>query len=497
MSTTDQTPEFQPVWAHDLANAGGGDIPWLWHGFLAPGKTTLLTSQWKSGKTTLAAILLARLKEGGQVAGLDLRPGKAVIISEESSQDWYQRSRKLAFGDHLCWFIRPFRGRPSFRDWQALQDTILDLHAAHHFDLAVIDPLLQFLPAASENSATGMIDFLSTLNRFKEAGMALWLPHHPRKGRVLPGQAARGSGALSGFVDIIMEKDFYKAADSTDRRRCITAYSRSDQTPRRLVIELNAEGTDYLNRGEFEPDDFMENWKHVRGVLQESRTKLTRKEILDNWPPDYPAPSSITLYRWLEHALKLRLVNHDGLGTKAYPFHYWLVERENDAWFVYIKQMERFYQELHQIVLDMGYFDTNEMPADAKEKAEQVARQRVYGDAPPKVPWAEDDAPQTPAPFAAEASEDSPPPPASAASAESSAPGNSAGPAEPTVPAESSAPAACDMETPAGSEPVASPDLPPTAESPGSRQDPDTTAPPPPAPAPPPWTGGMGIWVPR
>ena len=51
-----------------------------------------------------------------------------------------------------------------------------------------------------------------------------------------------------------------------------------------LMIELNAEGTDYTNRGEFEADDFLENWKHVRGVLREMRTKPTRKDILDDWP---------------------------------------------------------------------------------------------------------------------------------------------------------------------------------------------------------------------
>jgi hypothetical protein len=103
-----EQPAFRPLWTRDLATAGQGDIPWIWHGFLAPGMATLLTSQWKAGKTTLIAALLARLKEGGQFAGLALRPGKAVILSEESPQHWYQHNRRLAFGDHLCWFCRPF-----------------------------------------------------------------------------------------------------------------------------------------------------------------------------------------------------------------------------------------------------------------------------------------------------------------------------------------------------------------------------------------------------
>jgi len=47
------TPSFQPLWANELAG-DARDINWLWHGFLAPGLTTLLTSQSKSGKTTLA-----------------------------------------------------------------------------------------------------------------------------------------------------------------------------------------------------------------------------------------------------------------------------------------------------------------------------------------------------------------------------------------------------------------------------------------------------------
>ena len=37
------------------------------------------------------------------------------------------------------------------------------------------------------------------------AGLALWLSHHPRKGRFLEGQAARGSWSLPGYIDIVME----------------------------------------------------------------------------------------------------------------------------------------------------------------------------------------------------------------------------------------------------------------------------------------------------
>ena len=47
-------------------------ITWLWQGLIARGKITLLTSQWKSGKTTLVSVLLSKLQTGGELAGLTL-----------------------------------------------------------------------------------------------------------------------------------------------------------------------------------------------------------------------------------------------------------------------------------------------------------------------------------------------------------------------------------------------------------------------------------------
>src|SRR5437899_3206097 len=71
------------LWLSDLAAAAQTQPSWLWHGYLAPGNVTLLTGQWKHGKTTLLAVLLAKLKAGGQLAGLRLAAARAVVVSEE------------------------------------------------------------------------------------------------------------------------------------------------------------------------------------------------------------------------------------------------------------------------------------------------------------------------------------------------------------------------------------------------------------------------------
>src|SRR5438874_915509 len=56
---------------------------WLWQGFLTAGAITLLTSQWKAGKTTLLAVLLSKMKTGGRLAGLKVAAGRAVVLTEE------------------------------------------------------------------------------------------------------------------------------------------------------------------------------------------------------------------------------------------------------------------------------------------------------------------------------------------------------------------------------------------------------------------------------
>jgi hypothetical protein len=62
MSPTDLPQE---VWDHALATISPSSLDWLWHGYVATGNITLLTSRWKAGKTTLLSLLLSRRKTGG------------------------------------------------------------------------------------------------------------------------------------------------------------------------------------------------------------------------------------------------------------------------------------------------------------------------------------------------------------------------------------------------------------------------------------------------
>jgi hypothetical protein len=316
------------VWAADLSKAGGEGTGWLWEGFLARGHVTLLTSQWKSGKTTLLAILLSKFRNGGVLAGRPVTAAKAVVVSEESAGEWKKRGELLDFGNSSCFFCRPFPGKPTHEQWLALMDRLAILGTKDGVNLAVIDSLTTFLPGRDENHAPSIIEAMMPWQRLTKAGMSVLAIHHPKKGKTLPGQAARGSGALACFVDTVVEMTWFGRSVENDRRRRLQSFSRFPETPRQLVMELNREGTDYVALGDFHEEEFLRGWEQLRAVLEDANQKLTRREVQAEWPADFEPVTHSTLWRWLDQAVGRGLVLREGTGRKNSPFRYWLPGQE-------------------------------------------------------------------------------------------------------------------------------------------------------------------------
>jgi hypothetical protein len=320
----------QRLLAGQIGQALDSTRAWLWQGYVSPGNVTLLTSLWKSGKTTLVSVLLARMAQGGLLAGLPVASGCAAIFSEESSDHWAARSRRLNLGNHVSLFCRPFPAKPTIGEWHGLVDAMLELRRCEGLDLVVIDPLVVFLPGGNENAAGPITQSLLLLRRLTEVGLAVVLVHHPRKGTCQAGQAARGNGALASCVDILLEMNYYTAPDDEDRRRWLRGYSRDPATPRRTILELTEAGDDYRVHSSVALDPAGETIPVLHLVLQDATERMTQRQILADWPDDFARPDRSTLCRALNLGITGGRICRGGVGRKSDPYVYWLPGKEDD-----------------------------------------------------------------------------------------------------------------------------------------------------------------------
>jgi hypothetical protein len=344
---SDLTPQF--LWDDQMTPNRQAGPEWIWHGLLARGMCTLLTGHGKAaGKTTLLSLLLDRRGGGGQLAGLNVAPGKTILVSEESQQIWDDRLRRHNFRGNVCFCPQPFLGIPTPQQWQALVEQIRHFQGTHGADLAVVDPLAPFV--TSENNAQSLLAALLPLHALTRAGMGVLILHHPGKKETRVGLAARGSTALLGHVDISI--DMRRPRGSPDsRRRRLLALSRFSETPRQLLLELNTDATDYVPVAEDDAgqDDFQAYLTAFQMVLEDAPQKLTRGDILAEWPADFDKPGETTLKRWLSRAVERGLILCEGTGRKTDAFRYWLPAteakwREQNPFYDHFEKQRREYK---------------------------------------------------------------------------------------------------------------------------------------------------------
>jgi KaiC/GvpD/RAD55 family RecA-like ATPase len=299
------------------------NIDWLWEGYIARDHVTLFVGIWKGGKTTLLAHLLKAMEDGGELGG-DVSPCKILVVTEEGKGHWARRRDKLDIGSHLSIVSRPFKGRPTQNDWEMLIDMIAKDVKQIGFDLVVIDSWQAVNPCQDENDAADTMAALAPLSQLSEAGAAVLLVHHPKKGDAGQGQASRGSGALTGWVDTIVELRRFSTSDNRDRRRVLQAYGRFDETPDQVVVELTDDGyTCVGTAGDAKQSDRLE----VIAEILDSDWR-TREDIRDRWPVEtIPKPGTSTLRTDLNAGFEAGKWERQGKGRKGDPFVYRFVSR--------------------------------------------------------------------------------------------------------------------------------------------------------------------------
>jgi len=323
---------LEPIRGVDLLAAHDQQAPisWLWEGMLAAGNITLLTSVWKAGKSSLLSLLLAGRHQGSVLLGRIIEPGASAVVSEEPAELWRRRARNLAFGPNLSLFCRPFNRTPSREQWNELIGCLVLEHETHGVNLVAFDPLIHVLPCGESNTIE-LRDALEALRRLTDLNIAILILHHTAKRDAGLGKAARGAGALPAFADILLELRV-PPGDPSAHRRWLNGFSRYEETPRQILAEMHVTGTSYQVLSDNDmSDDFSANWDAIAAALTSANTPLTRQDLLKQWPPNRSVPHPGTLWRWLQRALELGLVETSGTGTKGEPFRFRLRERGQKA----------------------------------------------------------------------------------------------------------------------------------------------------------------------
>jgi AAA domain len=324
----DITPAFSPTPLHHLGqNSAPIQTDWLWNGYLARQNITLLTSQWKTGKTTLVAGLIQTMANDGTFLGRSCRAGKVLVVSEEADFHWAARQRFFSFGGHAQLMCRPFRARPTPEEWQQVCTFAEDRAIQGELDLLVVDPLVMFVPGNSESDPGTLMNFLQPLRNLAGAGVAVLVLHHPRKAKSAEGSTARGSGLLTGFVDVVLELRRVARTSSDSNERRLSGVSRWPDTPAELYFEWIVGTPEF--RVVDDPDllRFQENWSMVKEILSGRDSLTSHRELLADWPADREAPSRSLLYQWLTRATDLGWVVREGDGTRWHPYAFGLPEQ--------------------------------------------------------------------------------------------------------------------------------------------------------------------------
>jgi AAA domain len=310
-----------PVYVSALSDATAV-VDWTWHGCVAPGHLTLFSALMKCGKSTLLGHLLRSLQDGAPFLGRATRRVRTLLVTEESETIWCGRRDALGLDDHLSLLCRPLLARPNYADWLEFVAHVEQCAGDRECEHVAFDTLGAFAPWKSENDAAEVMGTMTPLNRLTLAGRAVTLFHHIGKADQSEGKAARGSTALAGAADILLELRRYKPDDRQDRRRVLTGLGRFESVPEEIVIELAADGSEYTAHGDKKATLARELADVILDILPAEGPGMTSDEVHEEMTDDV-RPKRATVTEVLRAGAKAGSWQQTGAGKPKNPWRFW------------------------------------------------------------------------------------------------------------------------------------------------------------------------------
>ena len=145
--------------------------------------------------------------------------------------------------------------------------------------IVIFDTLGKFAPWKNENDAAEVQAGMNPLDVLTHRGLAVLLNHHVGKADNTEGRAVRGSTALAGAVDIILELRRYKPDEIADRRRVLAGCGRFDEIPDEIVITPNDAGTEYIAEGDSKAAKARELAEAIVAGLPPTEPGFTKEQV--------------------------------------------------------------------------------------------------------------------------------------------------------------------------------------------------------------------------
>jgi hypothetical protein len=312
-----ERPSLPWRWSNEIIAAAPPEPEWIWEGYIARGMKSMLAGLPKGGKTTKAAALIEAITSGAEsFLGRHVTGGTVVLISEEGDATLAPKLRRLperrlrVLNRDAAW------PKPSWAELisDATREAV-EIGAV----MLVIDSVAFWaaLPPEREKDPGAAQSIMDALDEATRAGLAVLLVHHQRKAPGEHGTAVRGSGALTGAVDVVIE--YERVGEDDPRQRRLVALSRWPQTPDVLIVDYDRhEGT----------------WRVVGEAADrgDSERVVTRERLLGALPDEEPGPTEDELAtllgtdkRKISGPLRDLLggeVERAGEGKKGDPYRY-------------------------------------------------------------------------------------------------------------------------------------------------------------------------------
>jgi DNA polymerase-1 len=210
------------------------DIDWFIDGVLGRGLITELVAKVKLGKTTfMLQGIRAGIAGDAEYCGRAVKPLRAAYVTEEGYQTFQIAMHRYGLNDlvdHDAFFtVFDFETEqvdPRKNNLPFVVDSLIRHCAEDHIDVVILDTISIIAGLDEEDHSGKAAGVMAEIRRLATAGLAVAILRHSRKSGGDVGDAGRGSSAISGYCDILLQIEPFKGDEETTSARVMRTKSR-------------------------------------------------------------------------------------------------------------------------------------------------------------------------------------------------------------------------------------------------------------------------------